>query len=92
MRFGLELTDVTDLVAEVPSSSCSATAAAKGLGVVKAINGKQMATLSRKDLDDLTSFCGRFRGQGPGLGQDQARAASGSLPSPNFSRPSCNRP
>ena len=71
VRFGLELVEVTDLVADA-EFKLFATAAAKGL-LVKAINGKQMATLSRKDLDDLTSYVGRFRGQGPGLGQDQAR-------------------
>ena len=33
-------------------------------GVVKAINGKGMASLSRKDLDDLTSFVSGFGAKG----------------------------
>jgi aspartyl-tRNA synthetase len=62
VRFGLELIDVVDLVAEA-EFRLFATAAAKGLSV-KAINGKQMASLSRKDLDDLTSFVADFGAKG----------------------------
>ena len=62
VRFGLELTDVTDLVADA-EFKLFATAAAKGL-LVKAINGKQMASLSRKDLDDLTSYVADFGAKG----------------------------
>lgn len=62
VRFGLELTNVTDLVASA-EFKLFATAAAKGL-LVKAINGKQMASLSRKDLDDLTSFVADFGAKG----------------------------
>ncbi|MCF8116945.1 MAG: aspartate--tRNA ligase [Desulfarculaceae bacterium] len=62
VRFGLELTDVVDLVAKA-EFKLFATAAAKGM-TVKAINGKQMATLSRKDLDDLTSYVADFGAKG----------------------------
>ena len=54
MRFGLELQDITDI-----ASGCSLKvfqSVAKSGGVVKAICGPNMATLSRKDLDDLTNF------------------------------------
>ena len=54
LRFGLELVEISDLVA-----SCGfkvfADAIAGG-GMVKAINVKSGATLSRKDLDELTDF------------------------------------
>ena len=62
VRFGLLLTNVTDLVAAA-EFKLFATAAAKGL-LVKAINGKQMASLSRKDLDDLTSYVADFGAKG----------------------------
>ncbi|MCB2225166.1 MAG: aspartate--tRNA ligase [Desulfarculaceae bacterium] len=62
VRFGLELTDVVDLVAEA-EFKLFATAASKGLAV-KAINGKEMASLSRKDLDDLTSYVADFGAKG----------------------------
>ena len=62
VRFGLELTDVVDLVAEA-EFKLFATAASKGL-TVKAINGKEMASLSRKDLDDLTSFVADYGAKG----------------------------
>ncbi len=54
LRFGLELKDITDIAA-----GCSLKVfqnVAKSGGVVKAICGQEMATLSRKDLDDLTNF------------------------------------
>lgn len=54
LRFGLELVEISDLVA-----SCGfkvfADAIAGG-GMVKAINVKSGATLSRKELDELTEF------------------------------------
>ena len=54
LRFGLELVEISDLVA-----SCGfkvfADAVGNG-GMVKAINVKGGATLSRKDLDDLGEF------------------------------------
>ncbi len=54
MRFGLELVDITDIAA-VCGLKVFNTVAATG-GVVKAINAKGMADLSRKDLDVLTEF------------------------------------
>lgn len=54
LRFGLELVEISDLVA-----SCGfkvfADAVGNG-GMVKAINVKGGATLSRKELDELTEF------------------------------------
>jgi aspartyl-tRNA synthetase len=53
-RFGLELCDISDIVAgcglKVFQKAVSAS------GVVKAVNAKGMDDLSRKDLDDLTKF------------------------------------
>ncbi len=54
MRFGLELMDITDIAAGCGLKVFN-TVAATG-GVVKAINAKGMADLSRKDLDVLTEF------------------------------------
>jgi len=54
VRYGLELRDLTDI-----ASGCGLTvfqqAVAAG-GVVKALNARGMADLSRKELDDLTGF------------------------------------
>jgi aspartyl-tRNA synthetase len=61
-RFGLELVDLTDLL-----KGCGfkvfQTAIEKG-GVVKAINAKGCGGFSRKDLDDLTEYAGRFGARG----------------------------
>ncbi|NPA95547.1 MAG: aspartate--tRNA ligase [Thermodesulfobacteria bacterium] len=54
MRFGLELVDITDIGAKCGLKVFN-TVASTG-GVVKAINAKGMADLSRKDLDILTEF------------------------------------
>ena len=54
MRYGLELKDVTDIVAGSGFKLFS-TVAASG-GVVKAINAKGMSGFSRKELDDLTEY------------------------------------
>ncbi len=62
IRFGLELIDLADLVADA-EFKLFRQAAARG-DMVKAINGKGMATLSRKDLDDLTSFVADFGAKG----------------------------
>ncbi|MDA3785390.1 MAG: aspartate--tRNA ligase, partial [Deltaproteobacteria bacterium] len=56
IRFGLELTDLTDIVKDA-SFKVFCTVVEKG-GVVKAINAKECATFSRKDLDDLTTVAG----------------------------------
>lgn len=53
MRFGLELKDVTDLAAKSTFKVFLDTI--NSGGVIKAINGKGMAGLSRKEVDDLTS-------------------------------------
>lgn len=61
-RFGLELVDLTHLL-----KGCGfkvfQTAIEKG-GVVKAINAKGCGGFSRKDLDDLTEYAGRFGARG----------------------------
>ncbi|MBM9614341.1 aspartate--tRNA ligase [Desulfobulbus rhabdoformis] len=61
-RFALELVDLTE-----PLRGCGfkvfETVIAKG-GVVKAINAKGCANFSRKDLDDLTDYAGRFGARG----------------------------
>lgn len=62
VRFGLELIDLSGMMAEV-DFKVFRQVVEKG-GVVKAINGKQMATLSRKDLDDLTGFVADFGAKG----------------------------
>ncbi len=53
-RFGLELKDITDIGAKCGLKVFNTVA--KTGGVVKAINAKEMADLSRKDLDVLTEF------------------------------------
>ncbi len=54
MRFGLELSDITDLVRD--SGFKVFTDAVKNGGLVKALNVKQGGGFSRKELDDLTEF------------------------------------
>jgi len=61
-RFGLELVDLTDTL-----RSCGFKvfrSAIDGGGSVKAINAKGCAIFSRKDLDDLTEYAGRFGARG----------------------------
>ncbi len=62
IRFGLELTDLTDIVKDA-SFKVFRQVVEKG-GVVKAINAKGCATFSRKDLDDLTDFAGNYGAKG----------------------------
>jgi aspartyl-tRNA synthetase len=61
-RFALELVDLTETL-----SGCGFkvfnTIIEKG-GAVKAINAKGCASFSRKDLDDLTEYAGRFGARG----------------------------
>ena len=61
-RFGLELVDLSDIL-----SGCGFKvfqgALEKG-GLVKAINAKGCGVFSRKDLDDLTEYAGRFGARG----------------------------
>ena len=54
IRFALELRDITE-IAKNCKLKVFKDVAKKG-GIVKAINAKAMADLSRKDLDDLTAF------------------------------------
>ena len=54
VRFGMEFSDITDI-----ASGCGLKVfnqVASSGGVVKVINARGMATLSRKELDDLTNF------------------------------------
>ncbi|MFQ5586633.1 MAG: aspartate--tRNA ligase [Thermodesulfobacteriota bacterium] len=61
-RFGLELKDITALVA---GSGFKVFAEVAGRGdLVKALNAKGCATFSRKELDDLTEFAGTYGAKG----------------------------
>lgn len=61
-RFGLELVDLTDTLRDCGFKVFN-TVIDKG-GVIKAINAKGCGTFSRKDLDDLTEYAGRFGARG----------------------------
>jgi len=61
-RFGLELVDLTGIVRDCGFKVFN-SAIEKG-GVVKAINAKGCGSFSRKDLDDLTEYAGRFGARG----------------------------
>ena len=61
-RFGLELTDVSDIVGQAEFKAFANVV--KGGGIVKAINAKGCMDLSRKDLDDLTAFVAVYRAKG----------------------------
>mgnify|MGYP005847404059 CR=1 FL=1 len=54
LRFGMELVDITTEVADSQFKVFAEVAANQGL--VKAFNAKDCATLSRKELDDLTDY------------------------------------
>ncbi|WP_319550388.1 aspartate--tRNA ligase [Desulfogranum marinum] len=61
-RFGLELVDLTEIL-----SGCGFkvfNTIIEKEGAVKAINAKGCANFSRKDLDDLTEYAGRFGARG----------------------------
>ena len=62
LRFELELKEITDIVKN-SEFKVFATIAQKG-GIVKAINAKGGAKLSRKEIDDLTKFVGEFGAKG----------------------------
>jgi aspartyl-tRNA synthetase len=62
LRFGLELVDVSDLVAN-SGVKVFAQVVQNG-GEVKALNAKGCAHWSRKELDDLTPFAARYGGKG----------------------------
>jgi len=62
IRFGLELTDVSDVVEDAEFKVFSGTIA-KG-GQVKGINVKGGVDFSRKDIDELTDFAGIYGAKG----------------------------
>jgi aspartyl-tRNA synthetase len=62
LRFGLELADVSDIVANSGVKVFASIVA--GGGIVKALNAKGCASWSRKELDDLTPFASRYGGKG----------------------------
>lgn len=62
LRFGMEMEDITDIVAS-SDVKVFASVSASG-GVVKALNAKGCASWSRKELDDLQPFAARYGGKG----------------------------
>ncbi len=62
VRFGLELVDLTEALRNCGFKVFNSIIE-KG-GVVKAINAKGCGGFSRKDLDDLTEYAGRFGARG----------------------------
>ncbi len=62
LRFGLELRDVSDIVAASGVKVFASVVA--GGGIVKALNAKGCASWSRKELDDLAPFASRYGGKG----------------------------
>jgi len=61
-RFGLELKDISDIVAG-SNFKVFANAVKKG-GIVKALNAKGCIDFSRKEIDDLTDFVAVYRAKG----------------------------
>ncbi len=62
LRFGLELVELTDLV-KTSGFKVFADVAAKG-GIIKGINAKGCAGMSRKEIDDLTEFAKIYGAKG----------------------------
>jgi aspartyl-tRNA synthetase len=62
IRFGLELCDVSELVADSGFKVFSDTVA--GGGIVKGINAKGLGAYSRKQIDELTDFVKDFGAKG----------------------------
>jgi aspartyl-tRNA synthetase len=62
IRFGLELKDISDIVAG-SNFKVFADAVKKG-GIVKALNAKGCIDFSRKEIDDLIEFVGVYRAKG----------------------------
>ncbi|MEW6424669.1 MAG: aspartate--tRNA ligase [Bacillota bacterium] len=62
IRFGLEIKDVTDLVADCGFKVFSSPAAAGGK--VKGINAKGCAGFSRREIDELVSFATAHKAKG----------------------------
>ena len=61
-RFGLELKDISDIVAG--SGFKVFSGAIKNGGIVKALNAKGCIDFSRKEIDDLTDFVAVYRAKG----------------------------
>ena len=61
-RFGMELIDVSDIVADSEFKIFASTVA--GGGQVKAIAAPGLATASRKEIDDLTNYVKEFGAKG----------------------------
>jgi aspartyl-tRNA synthetase len=61
-RFGLDLTDVSDIVAGSDFKVFSGVV--KNGGIVKALNAKGCIELSRKEIDDLAAFVAVYRAKG----------------------------
>ncbi|MDY0351897.1 MAG: aspartate--tRNA ligase [Desulfobulbaceae bacterium] len=61
-RFGLELVDLTEVLGGCTFNVFKTTIDSGG--VIKAINARGCAGFSRKDLDDLTDYAGRFGARG----------------------------
>ncbi len=62
LRFGLELRDITDIVADC-DFKVFAGAVEKG-GIVKALNAKGCSDFTRKELDDFTEFVAVYKAKG----------------------------
>jgi aspartyl-tRNA synthetase len=62
LRFGLELMEVTDIVADAEFKAFADVV--KAGGIVKAINAKGCVDLSRKEIDDLTEFVAVYKARG----------------------------
>lgn len=61
-RFGLELTDVSDIM--VDSGFRVFSSVVKKGGIVKALNAKGCIHFSRKEIDDLTEFVAIYKARG----------------------------
>ncbi|MCG8550113.1 MAG: aspartate--tRNA ligase [Desulfobacterales bacterium] len=62
LRFGLELKNVSDIVANADFKVFASVV--KNGGLVKAINAKGCADFSRKQIDELTDFAAVYRAKG----------------------------
>ncbi len=62
LRFGLELVEISDIMAG-SGFKVFADAVKKG-GIVKALNAKGCESFTRKEIDDLTQFVGVYRAKG----------------------------
>lgn len=61
-RFGLELKDISDIVAHAEFKAFADVV--RGGGLVKAINAKGCVNLSRKEIDDLAGFVAIYKAKG----------------------------